>query len=214
MNVPFILNHITIIKMKNLFNISLLVTFLYFVQHHQMNAQIISEPSTEKKEFSSLQEALEAPNLVYRLNLSNQNSICNFYLNGQSRVDDFYRAEYILSIDTINIDDTTNTGDTILACETNLTFPNVFSPNNDGTNDFLFVQGDDELVKVNSLTIYNRWGGLVFEAKDTEPNSPELGWDGFLDGQRAASGIYGWVTEVEFSDGSVQVIKGNTTLLW
>jgi gliding motility-associated-like protein len=89
-----------------------------------------------------------------------------------------------------------------------------FSPNNDGTNDFLFVQGDDELVKVNSLTIYNRWGELVFETKDTEPNSPELGWNGLFDGQKAAPGVYGWVTEVEFSDGSVQVLKGNTTLLW
>lgn len=89
-----------------------------------------------------------------------------------------------------------------------------FSPNNDGTNDFLFIQGDDELVKVNSFTVYNRWGELVFETKDIAPNSPELGWNGFFDGQKADSGVYGWITEVEFSDGSVQIIKGNTTLLW
>ncbi|MGB0862076.1 MAG: gliding motility-associated C-terminal domain-containing protein [Saprospiraceae bacterium] len=89
-----------------------------------------------------------------------------------------------------------------------------FTPNNDGTNDYLFIQGDDELIKVNSLIIYNRWGEVVFENKETEPNNPQEGWDGLFNGQRAVPGVYGWVTEVEFSDGSIQTLKGNTTLVW
>ena len=78
-----------------------------------------------------------------------------------------------------------------------------FTPNEDGTNDWLYVQGDSELTTVRSMSIYNRWGELVFATKDTPPNVPELGWDGYFQGQKASRGIYGWIVEVEFSDGDV-----------
>jgi len=87
-----------------------------------------------------------------------------------------------------------------------------FSPNNDGTNDWLFVQGDDQVVMVKSFLVYDRWGEKVFDVKDTAPNEASLGWDGNFGGQPANTGIYGWVLEVELSDGSIQVLKGNTTL--
>ncbi|QLH28790.1 MAG: gliding motility-associated C-terminal domain-containing protein [Candidatus Parvibacillus calidus] len=36
--------------------------------------------------------------------------------------------------------------------------PNVISPNNDGINDVFYVQTDQNIVRVKSMTIYNRWG--------------------------------------------------------
>jgi gliding motility-associated-like protein len=42
--------------------------------------------------------------------------------------------------------------------------PNVFSPNGDGSND-LFVIENGEFTR-NRLEIYNRWGQIVYEAKD------------------------------------------------
>ena len=42
---------------------------------------------------------------------------------------------------------------------------NSFSPNGDGVNDELRIQGLDEMVN-NSISIYNRWGVKVFETSD------------------------------------------------
>jgi gliding motility-associated-like protein len=42
--------------------------------------------------------------------------------------------------------------------------PNVFSPNGDGSND-LFVIENGEFTR-NQLEIYNRWGQIIYEAKD------------------------------------------------
>lgn len=55
-------------------------------------------------------------------------------------------------------------------------FPNVFSPNNDGVNDFFLPTEIDQILDL-EIQIYNRWGGLVYEAKSVEEFlSP--GWQG------------------------------------
>ncbi|MCB0637136.1 MAG: gliding motility-associated C-terminal domain-containing protein, partial [Lewinella sp.] len=62
--------------------------------------------------------------------------------------------------------------------------PNVFSPNNDGTNDEfgLFAGGQVENF---SLFVYNRWGQLIFESND-----PQDRWDGTRNGENAPSDVY------------------------
>jgi len=50
--------------------------------------------------------------------------------------------------------------------------PNVFTPNNDGSND-LFVPFPYRFVESIDLKIFNRWGTCVFETKD-----PAVLWDG------------------------------------
>lgn len=46
-----------------------------------------------------------------------------------------------------------------------LTFPNVFTPNNDGINDFFEIINGDKIPDT-YLIIYNRWGRTVFEMKN------------------------------------------------
>jgi gliding motility-associated-like protein len=89
-----------------------------------------------------------------------------------------------------------------------------FTPNNDGVNDALFVQGTQQIVKVNYFQVYNRWGELVFKNKDFAPNVDVNGWDGYFKGDKAPNGVYGWVLEVEFIDGEIFQLQGNTTLIW
>jgi gliding motility-associated-like protein len=61
--------------------------------------------------------------------------------------------------------------------------PNSFSPNGDGLNDVFKPKA--QKVSDYQLTIYNRWGERVFQsAKVSE------GWDGTIDGKRAAAGVY------------------------
>ncbi|MBL4706699.1 MAG: gliding motility-associated C-terminal domain-containing protein [Flavobacteriales bacterium] len=52
--------------------------------------------------------------------------------------------------------------------------PNVFTPNNDGDNDFFKLEGlSDPCYDTMNIVIYNRWGRIVFESND-----PEFSWDG------------------------------------
>lgn len=61
--------------------------------------------------------------------------------------------------------------------------PDIFSPNDDGKNDTLYVRG--LFISRLEFRVYNRWGEVVFET-----NSPSRGWDGQLRGVPAPSGSY------------------------
>lgn len=84
---------------------------------------------------------------------------------------------------------------------------NMFSPNNDGQNDVLYIQG-------NSLTniywaIYDRWGNLLFEAFDQAH-----GWDGTKKGNAVDVGTYVYYLKATCSRTNTEVKqKGNVTIL-
>ena len=67
-------------------------------------------------------------------------------------------------------------------CEIAIDFPNVFTPNGDAKND-VFIPIIYKGISSAFLTIYNRWGGLIYETKD-----PLSGWIG-LD---VTDGVYYW----------------------
>lgn len=54
--------------------------------------------------------------------------------------------------------------------------PTAFTPNGDGTNDIIFVDGWG-IKKLNYFRIFNRWGQLLFESNDIL-----VGWDGTFNG--------------------------------
>lgn len=91
--------------------------------------------------------------------------------------------------------------------------PTAFSPNGDGPNDLLFVQGGDNVAQVRQFVVFERWGGQVFSAKDFQPNDPSLGWDGNWQGKTMPTGTYVWMAEVEFIDGEVELFEGGVLLL-
>ena len=61
--------------------------------------------------------------------------------------------------------------------------PNIFSPNDDGENDFfsVFSLGISDF----SLQIYDRWGNQVFTSNDINKS-----WNGRYSGEKATSGVY------------------------
>ncbi|MEK7255742.1 MAG: gliding motility-associated C-terminal domain-containing protein [Bacteroidota bacterium] len=91
--------------------------------------------------------------------------------------------------------------------------PNVFSPNEDGFNDLLTVFGGNEVARVVSLRIFDRWGELVFEAQDLSPSDVSGGWDGTFRGEKLDAAVFVWFAEVEFVDGRKAVFEGEVTLL-
>jgi gliding motility-associated-like protein len=84
--------------------------------------------------------------------------------------------------------------------------PTLFTPNQDGNNDYLKVYG---LTQANgfALKIYNREGNMVFETTDPASN----GWDGTKSGAEQPSGVYYWKIEGTYSSGSKLLLNGKSS---
>lgn len=91
--------------------------------------------------------------------------------------------------------------------------PNIFSPNNDGINEFFFVFGGVEVSQVLDFNVFSRWGEHIFQAQSFLPNDPNVGWDGNFNGEKAEMGVYTWFAKVEFLDGVVEVFEGDVMLI-
>jgi len=80
-----------------------------------------------------------------------------------------------------------------------------FSPNGDGINDILFVQGYN--LEAVHLQVYNKYGERVFEA-----SNQGVGWDGAYLNRDENPGVFTWVLDYNLVDGRIGRISGNTTL--
>ncbi len=84
--------------------------------------------------------------------------------------------------------------------------PNVFSPNGDGQNDFLFVYG--KCIQHMDLIIFDRWGNKVFETTDQDK-----GWDGTFMGKAMNADDYVYYLNVSTYDNESIKKKGDINLL-
>lgn len=93
--------------------------------------------------------------------------------------------------------------------------PNVFSPHNgDGKNDFFIVYGDvNQILQVNNVQIYDRWGNQVYSQKELTLNSQTNAWDGRKEGQKLNTGVYVYSLELLLSNGEVRAVKGDLLLV-
>lgn len=92
-------------------------------------------------------------------------------------------------------------------CDNCLYVPNVFSPNNDGSNDFFQVYSNCPLINFR-LKIYNCWGEKVFEA-----NNVNYRWDGCYKGILQEAGIYIYTLSLTNELGQTSNAKGGITLV-
>lgn len=88
--------------------------------------------------------------------------------------------------------------------------PNAFSPNGDGNNDFFLGKGIFRGITDFEMTIWNRWGELIFQTDD-----PELAWNGQKNNNGAPSpnGVYVYKIQYTEPRGAVQNLKGFVTLI-
>ena len=92
--------------------------------------------------------------------------------------------------------------------------PNVFTPDGDGSNDFMTVFANPDLVsEIISFRIYTRWGEMVFSDENFPPNSDRRGWDGYLNDRIGNSGSYLWTVQFRLYDGEVIEQAGTTILM-
>jgi gliding motility-associated-like protein len=83
--------------------------------------------------------------------------------------------------------------------------PTGFTPNNDGTNDILYIRSN--FITEVYLTIYDRWGEKLFETFDIKK-----GWDGNFKGKLLDQGVYGYYMTFKCNNGEESFKKGNITL--
>ena len=91
-------------------------------------------------------------------------------------------------------------------CYEYFSMPTAFTPNNDNHND-IFKPGFAGPLSGYHLSIYNRWGKLVFSSSD-----PETGWDGAVQGSPQDVGTYIWICSYHLL-GKSYTDKGIVTLL-
>lgn len=86
--------------------------------------------------------------------------------------------------------------------------PDVFTPNNDGFNDVLVI-GCLNVFPDNHLTVYNRWGQIVYEAFDYDNN-----WNGdhHIDKGPLPAATYIYTLKIQLSD-SERNYSGTITLV-
>lgn len=95
--------------------------------------------------------------------------------------------------------------------------PNAFSPNGDGENDFFEIFAGDDVLHIKSFMIFDRWGGLLYEASDFAPNDPNMRWDGQITNGKSnstfMSNTFVYVVEAEFVDGATEIFSGEISVV-
>ncbi len=91
--------------------------------------------------------------------------------------------------------------------------PNAFSPNGDGTNDFLSIFAGSSVTRIKSFLVFDRWGETVWQYEDFLPNDPAAGWNGTYRGKSLNPAVFTWFAEIEFIDGVTEVLEGDVSIV-
>ena len=121
-------------------------------------------------------------------------------------------------IDAYDCEDTVIHPVTVLA---GLDFPNIYTPDGvcEGLPCVFKPLSDNGYFDQFSMTIYNRWGGIVWKSNCNAPNCPDYDnsfwWDGKdLHGNRVADGVYYWVAKaVPMSGKDAIILNGSVTVV-
>jgi len=95
----------------------------------------------------------------------------------------------------------------------NVYFPNVFKPASDNESNGYFYPFGDAYTQVSNLSVFSRWGELLFETRDIAVNDMLSGWDGTHRGEPMPPGVYTWVAQIAFLDGERFTYAGDVTLV-
>ena len=86
--------------------------------------------------------------------------------------------------------------------------PNIFRPSM-GDN---FTIYSNEVTTIEKMSIWDRWGNLIYDATDFSSNDSSLGWDGTKSGNQISDGVYVFAIQYQ-SNGKEENVFGSVTLL-
>lgn len=90
----------------------------------------------------------------------------------------------------------------------NIFMPNAFTPNGDGRNDLYPLNQYKVKGATYNIKLYNRWGEKIMELE-----SPDINWDGTVNGKPAPEGVYIFMAYWIGCDNEKRSLQGNFTLL-
>ncbi len=125
--------------------------------------------------------------------------------------EDNFRGKTIrkIVIDTIKAKNYCDTIRVFVINTNSMYIPNVFSPNDDGVNDFFHVFFNEMTdIKVKFFAIFDRFGNQVYELSGLN----EISWDGKYRGQALNPGVFTYALKYECG-GSTKVLGGSVTLV-
>lgn len=91
---------------------------------------------------------------------------------------------------------------TVNVSESQLEFPNAFSPNGDGINDIFKAKEGYKSIVSFEAAVFSRWGKKLYEWRDLDG-----GWDGRSGGHDVPDGAYYLVVKARGADGRNYNIK-------
>ena len=69
-----------------------------------------------------------------------------------------------------------------------------------------------EVIQINALQVFDRWGDKLFEQFDLAPNVASA-WDGTYRGKLVTPGVYVWYAEIRLTDGTVLQKNGDVMVI-
>lgn len=90
--------------------------------------------------------------------------------------------------------------------ELNPVFPTVITPNYDGKNDVFFINDLQEIYPDIHVTIFNRWGSLIYESFGYDKP-----WDGTTKGEDLPMGTYFY--KIELNDSNNTIFTGDISII-
>jgi len=94
-----------------------------------------------------------------------------------------------------------------------IVIPEVFSPNDDQINDVFFVKGNTCVKQILEMSVYNRWGEMIYNQKNFQPSDPTQGWPGTYNNKPSTPGVYLYKIKVEVENGEVVDYSGKVSLV-
>ncbi|MCC6816119.1 MAG: gliding motility-associated C-terminal domain-containing protein [Saprospiraceae bacterium] len=96
--------------------------------------------------------------------------------------------------------------------DVNVFVPTTFSPNGDGVNDYFYPVSNFENLEVENLSIFDRWGNLIYSIDNIIANEEKKGWNGEYKNLPVIPGVYVYSIKYKSGDKS-RFIFGDITVL-
>jgi gliding motility-associated-like protein len=94
-----------------------------------------------------------------------------------------------------------------------LYLPTALSPNGDGTNDTWRPYPGPSVRRITLVQIFDRWGNLVYEARDLDLVDPNAGWDGTFGGQPLNPAVFVYRVQAELTSEEQEDWYGEVMLI-
>lgn len=96
--------------------------------------------------------------------------------------------------------------------EIEIYYPNIINLNSSQNARFnLYIFGSQAVI--DWLSIYDRWGNLLWQTHTIQANNQQQGWNGTANNQFVLPGVYVWHASIRLPDGSIIKKSGDLTVI-